>query len=429
MSQSREATSDALRARVVGAALLCSALAFITLKYVGTINAWKLTHWLFGYDLGFVKRGVLGTLAAALTPGDVTSVRAIVTLSLCATALFVVALGAFAWPAFARPMRWRTRVAALFALASPGFGYLLSDLGRFDILNYALGLGAICAARALGRFPDPLFLGIAALVLLIHEAALLLVLPVLTIVWLDMQGHLGWLLEPARWPTLAARLAPIAGVVLCIGLFGGADISLRELMPRLAERADFAPSAQSVYVLVRGLDSNVGQVLGRETAIVLADGRSGPPLGPILRDSFFSILPFALAQLALAHFLLRSLAAERRRPAIAALYLGFLAPWPLLLVGVDWGRWVAIAAAHSATLILYFAPEFPGEGTSPFRGASPFRSLGAALVVAFVILSAGTSYTMESARWGNADSPWAGVARWMQDARGSQTWDRAFVAP
>lgn len=416
-------------ARTTGAALLVFALAFIALKYLGTINAWKLTHWLFHYDLGIVKRGVVGTLAAALTLGDVTSVATIVGLSLGVAMLLLVTLGAFAWPAFARPMHWRARGAALFALASPGFGYLLCDLGRFDVLNYALTLGVIVATRAWGRFPYGLFLATAALVLLIHEAALLLALPVLTIVWLDANGRLGWLIEPARWPTLAAQLAPVAALAACIALFGGTDLPLRELMPRLAARSDFAPSAQSAYVLVRGLDSNVAQVLGHETAIALESGRSGPPLGSILRGSFHSILPFALAQLAIAHFLLRSLVAGRRCAAVAALHLCFLAPWPLLIFGVDWGRWIAIAAAHAATLTLHFAPELADERTAPFRGAPPLQKLGAALVAAFVILSAGTSYTMESARWGSADSPWAGVARWMQDARGSDGWERSFVTP
>ncbi len=418
-----ETTPEEGDARVAGAAMLVFALAFVALKYLGTVNAWKATHWLFTYDLGFVKRGLLGTMASAMTPFDVTPVAAIVAFSLGAAALFVVALGVFAWPAFAKPLRWRTRAAALAALASPGFGYLLSDLGRFDIVNYALGLGVIVATRAWGRFPDALFVVSAGVMLLIHEAALLLALPIVTLVWLDANDRLAWLLEPARWPALAARLAPVAAIAAGVTLFGGADMTLRELMPRLAARADFVPSAQSAYVLVRGLDSNVAQVLGRETAIALENGRVGPPLGPILRDSFASILPFALAQLAVALFLVRSLVGDRRRVATAAIVLGFLAPWPLLLVGVDWGRWVAIASAHCATLTLHFAPELPDERAAPFRG------VGAALVAAFVILSAGTSYTMEGARWGSAETPWTGVARWMQDARGSQTWDRAFVTP
>jgi hypothetical protein len=131
--------------------------------------------------------------------------------------------------------------------------------------------------------------------LLIHEAALLLALPVLGVAYLDANGRLGWLVERERWPALAAQLAPVPVFFALLSLVGGADVSLRELMPRLAERSEFLPSASSAYVLVRGLESNFAQVMGWERNIALEAGRKGPPLGPILVESFFWILPFALA--------------------------------------------------------------------------------------------------------------------------------------
>jgi hypothetical protein len=348
------------------------------------------------------------------------SVAWVVGLSLAIATLYQAALAVFAWPAFAAPRRRRALAIGLCALAAPGYGYLLSDLGRYDVLNYALCLVALVASRAAGRFPYPFFLALGAGMLLIHEAALLLAVPVLFVGHLEAEGRLCWLWDRRRLGDLAIRLAPLAALFAAIALFGESDLTLRELMPRLAAHSEVPPSAQSAYVLVRGLDSNVAQLLGREDRIALSDGLHGPPLGGVVFDDFWGILPIVLLQLGLTLALLGGVPAERRRPILAAVLLCFLAPFPLMLIGIDWDRWAALASAHCATLGLLFARELPGRFEAPL-------SRGLALLAAlFVILAASKSYTMQGARWKSAESPVAGVERFLVDWEMSPSWDRAF---
>lgn len=400
-----------------GVVLLVVVLAFVLLKYLGTITRWKLTHWLFSYELGFVKRGLVGTLLQAGLPGGVVTVEAVVVASLVIVAVFVVALCMLALPLFTEEARQRSALIALSALLAPGIGYLLSDLGRFDVLNLALCLLAILAARRLGRFPDALFLSVSVLLVLIHEAALVLAVPMLFVAYLHGNGRLDALADPRKWPALALRAA--VPVLLCAALtvFGRSDLALPELLARLAAHADFTPLPRSAYVLVRGLDSNVAQVLGGQDAGEAAE----VSLGKVEMIQFWMILGVAALQQVFAHLSFQPLDRARRLPILAALHLCFAAPFLLLIVGVDWARWTALASAQCAVLMLLFARDLPISNESP----GPRRFV--ALAFAFLIVAAGSGYGMQGARRGIVMSPQANVLSWIHDTRLSPGWHQAFT--
>ncbi|MEN8162398.1 MAG: hypothetical protein ABFS41_20165, partial [Myxococcota bacterium] len=287
------------RARI---ALLVGVLVFVGLKYLGTTSAWKLTHWLFSWELGFVKRGLVGTLLQLFHPGGVVSSEAIVALSLVVVAGFLVALGALAAPLFAERERRRSLAIGLVALLAPGVGYLLSDLGRFDVLNLLLCVLTLLAAQALGRFPYALLLGVSGVALLIHEAALLLCLPMLFVAYLEANGRLEALPDPRQWPRLALLAAPAVVLFVALAGFGFSDRPLPELVASLSARADFAPSPRSAYVLLRPLRSNVAQVLGAEGAVPESGAAQALALGSVDMLSFWLILAIAALQQGFAHF-------------------------------------------------------------------------------------------------------------------------------
>jgi hypothetical protein len=394
---------------------------FVLLKYLGTINAWKLTHWLFSYELGFVKRGLVGTLAHAVLPRGIVTREAVVVASLVVVAVFLIALACFALPLFGGEERRRSWYVGLVALLAPGIGYLLSDLGRFDILNVALCLLTLLAARRLGRFPYPLFVAVSWLILLIHEAALLIALPMLFVAYLHANGRLGELAELRRWPLLALRLAPALLLAAVIALLGRSDLALPDLVARLATQADFAPSPESAFVLERSLDSDVAQVMGETTDDSNGAEMKELRLGGVDPLPFELILGVAALQQLFAHLVFLALDRARRRPTLIALHLGFAAPLLLMLVGVDWQRWAAMASAQSTVMMLLFARDLPATRESPLP-------IGlAALALGLVVVTAGSSYEMEGARREIVESPQTSVLFLIEDAHRSRFWYQAFL--
>jgi hypothetical protein len=359
-----------------GAALLVVLLVFVGLKYLGTTSPWKLTHWLFSYELGFVKRGLVGTLIQASSAGGVVSGEAIVATALVIAGLFLMVLGAFACPLFAgRPRRGALAIGTV-ALLSPGVGFLLSDLGRFDILNLTLCLLALMAASALGRFPAVWFVAVSFVALLIHEAALLLCLPMLFVTFLELNGQLGALLDRSRWPWLALVAAPPLLLFVALTYLGFSDRPLPELVASLAAHADFEPAPRSAYVLLRPLRSNLAQVLGTDGAVP----ETGAPLALGSADtvSFWLILGVAALQLGFAHLAFADCEPARRRAVRLALTGCFLAPLPLMIIGVDWSRWVGAGSVQCAVLMLLFARPASPVGAAVVRRAPRGAGAGGA---------------------------------------------------
>jgi hypothetical protein len=405
---------------VSGVVLLLVVLVFVVLKYLGTLSPWKLTHWLFSYELGFVKRGLVGTLLRAGLPREVVTVESVVVVSLIIAAVFVVALYLLALPLLVEEGRQRSGLIALAALLAPGIGYLLSDLGRFDVLIVALCLLTILAARRMGRFPHALFLAVACLLVLIHEAAIVLAVPMLFVAHLHGSGRLQAVADPRQWPALALRVAAPVLVCAAVTLFGRSDLALADLLGTLAAHADFTPLPRSAYVLVRTVDSNFAQVLGGQA------GGEAPEisLGTVDMLQFGMILGVAGLQQVLGHLSFQPLDRERRLPILTALHLSFAAPFVLLIVGIDWGRWVALASAQCAVLMLLFARDLPLSSEAPV----PRRF--AALALAFVVLAAGSGYRMHGVRRpGMLTSPQANVLSWVSDTQRSTAWHQAFVVP
>jgi hypothetical protein len=403
-----------------GVALLVVLLVFVGLKYLGTTSPWKLTHWLFSYELGFVKRGLVGTLMQTFHTGGVVSGESIVATALVIAGVFLVALGALAYPLFGGPQRRRALAIGVVALLAPGVGFVLADLCRFDILNLTLCLLALVLASALGRFPAVLFVGVSILVLLIHEAALLLCLPMLFVARLELNGRLEALLDRSRWPGLSLVVAPAALLFVALASIGFSNRALPELVAGLAAHADFTPSPRSAYVLLRPLQSNVAQVLGTDGAVSETGVSQTLALGSADVVSFWLILAIAALQLGFAYLAFAGAEPARRRAVRLALSVCFLAPLPLMIVGVDWSRWVAAGSAQCAVLMLLFARRLPAAAEAP----SPGFGLATALVV---VLLAGSGIPMQGARRGIVMSPQAGLMGWLRDHQNAEAWYLAFA--
>jgi hypothetical protein len=262
------------------------------------------------------------------------------------------------------------------------------------------------------------FVAVSFVALLIHEAALLLCLPMLFVTFLELNGQLGALLDRSRWPWLALVAAPPLLLFVALTYLGFSDRPLPELVASLAAHADFEPAPRSAYVLLRPLRSNLAQVLGTDGAVP----ETGAPLALGSADtvSFWLILGVAALQLGFAHLAFADCEPARRRAVRLALTGCFLAPLPLMIIGVDWSRWVGAGSVQCAVLMLLFARTLPAASGAPTR-----NFVLATLLV--VVLLAGAGVPMQGARRGIVMSPQAGVMGWLRDHRVAEAWYLAFA--
>lgn len=301
---------------------------------------WKTSQFFFSYqDLGFVARGLIGSL---LRPFPFLQ-RSSAILLLCGLFL-VVFVGWFA-AAFRRAApglepRDRRLLLALLALNPALFLHQGLDLGRFDLPGFLLFFAALGALRR-GAW---LLAGAASgLGLLVHEAFLLLNLPLLVAFALALPRPGG----RADWYRL---LLPPAVSALAVFTAGRYEAGL----PALAEH--FARSPGFLAATAGVVDQDPLAVITRGVAENLA----------VVRSHFWNAKAYIHVPVILAWgtvmtlFVRDFLRANGLRPGP-----GFYASFsPLLLssIACDHYRWVAIAATNLFIVVLAEAAELARAG-------------------------------------------------------------------
>ena len=344
--------------------LAASALTLLlVLKYFDGTDSYKLTHWLFAYqDLGFVKRGLVGTLAALLDRDGIISAAEVIYTSMAITVLFAVSLTLLCAPLFTDPRRRLGVMLACVVLTSPGIGHMLSEFGRFDLINYTLVCLVLLVVLHYRRFPPAAFLLVATLMLLIHEAALLTSIPVLFIVFLYLNSDT----ENLDLKTLlrfSLRHIPLVLLVFfLIMLFGRSSMPLGDLLQLLGSKADFDLDVESVHVLVRDFSSNLEQVVeGAQTIDEAVPQGFSTGLQDLQVGQFIIVTPMSLGEwiysLLVFSLLGGAVNPATRRFVLLATTAGYLSAVPLFFVGIDWVRWAALMAVNSGLLTLVFARE------------------------------------------------------------------------
>jgi hypothetical protein len=338
-------------------------ILLLVLKYLDGNDIFRMTHWLFAWqDLGFVKRGLVGTLAALLDRDGSISAAEIIYASLVLTALFAGTLLLLCAPLFTDPRRRLGAMLACVVLTSPGIGHMLSELGRFDLINYTLACLVTVFVLHYRRFPPVVFLLAATLMLLIHEAALLTSIPVLFIVFLYLNTDIEQLDLKSLLRFSLRYLPAVLLVFFLIMLLGRSSMALGDLVGLLESRTDFEIDVQSAHVLVREFASNLEQVVigGQTIEDAVPEGFSAG-LQDLQVGQFIIVTPMSLAQwfYSLLVFSLLGIAVNpaTRRFVLLATSAGYLSAVPLFFVGIDWVRWAALMAVNSGLLTLVFARE------------------------------------------------------------------------
>ena len=285
---------------------------------------WAFSHFLFAYDEGFVKRGLLGEIVRRIDIPFLASYEffAVVSGSLLLAVLFLLALTV-------RDLIRRGTVAsigiALLFVTSTGVVFLAHLIGYSDVI----GLLIVLIALRIGRFRSRLLFLFPAItfLLLVHEASLILFCPLLLLTLVIDRDGLG---RSSRiwW---AAGLGAWAAAVTIFVSGSTIDLAAADAMYRDRQEASrVALRPDAFEVLGRSVDDN-------RAIMVEVYGEMKRYVGMI--DSFLVTIPLVVLFLYVAVRLMRR--NERRRIMIPLLLGAALSPLAMHLLGWDMHRWNA----------------------------------------------------------------------------------------
>ena len=313
------------RRPVVRVLLILAALLLVAVLQPRTHLEWKLSHVLFDYEFGFVKRGLVGELFT-LAGGPVTLDRFFWAFAAC----YLVLIGVVTAVVAGLP-RTASPVILLYLCATPMLmRNVFYDWGRFDVFGLiAMWLIVLMLARDWpGR---PWLYALAPLTAFAHEVNLLVVCPFALMAILVFEPG-GW---RGRWrPALALCLtAGATGAVL--HLYGRLDVPPETMTAYIATKTPDR-FEEPMYVLTTTLSENMA-----ERAAFIFDKVV----------SFKYGFKFAVVVLLLYWLVPPRLRRSRVALAMLAIALAFL---PLYLVATDTFRWLALQA-HAAFAFLVLA--------------------------------------------------------------------------
>lgn len=306
-------------------------LALIALlKGLRLPGLWAATQAQLNYHDGFVKRGLFGELASALGL-PIAHYAMFVAVSAVVFLAFIALLTRWIWLSEVRRIGAGS-VLALFG-ASYCLTYLAHLIGWLDIPAAALAVAAI----SVGATRWGLIAACAAGVLgvLIHESYLLAFLP-LTLLPAFLKSADGP--HPLRGITAAAAVAAVVGVITTMASLGAPMTASRadELQSVMAASVDF-PLRSDFFSIVLTHSTHDNLLLMRQTM-------SSTEWWLAQANAVVTFIPTAAVFLSIALTLIERYHTGRYpRLAKAAVWVVFLSPLCLQVLGADIYRWYVLA--------------------------------------------------------------------------------------
>jgi hypothetical protein len=292
---------------------------------------WSYTHWAFSYDYGIVKRSIVGEVVSHLAPGR--ELRTIThTLALTISILVAVSI---VWFCFRPYMRARTAGTLIFGLlACTHFATLqhfFYDLGRMDAIGLLIMLAGVISIERLPRVAiAPTVFTLCALGILVHEAFLVINVPLLLMYWAVRR-------EPERWSLSQLVVGVLLVMVAVFVMTRGPGIGKEEYLLAIKSAHGDWINERSLGVLYGGVSVEAPRAL----ALLFDKHRlvQHVVLGAALMPTLF-LLWRATRNVAVA----RLSGPDKTR--LFLLMFSALGPLGLYVIGIDFARWWALALTN-----------------------------------------------------------------------------------
>ena len=323
----------ALSARAVWIVLTLISLAAI-LGNLRPMTPFRVTQWWFSYELGFIKRGLPGTLllpfvhlvghtAAVYLASMAIVLGTAIAMSTAATC-FVVSTGT-------------TRASWLLAIAllvMPGsLPSIAMDLGRYDgalVVCMFASLGLACRLkRGKSSGSGILLVAIQMIGVLIHEIYVFLAAPVLFFAAMTFRDSLG---RQAKAYIASALAAGVFATLFVASKGRVSGFHADRLFASAYEQIGTEPDLSAILVLTRNLGDNLSLTSNYFTSWV----------------GFSAIVSVAIAFSPVA-LLFSNMLSGVSRTYLLMLVCAGIAPMTLSFIGVDIGRWCAFATINVMT--------------------------------------------------------------------------------
>lgn len=153
----------------------------LTFRYISDFNVFQTTHYLFSYQDGLYSRALIGTIIKIIIPdyyGSFTVIRLFNILTTLLLSTFIVALSYRYWQVEKNLLSFL--LIGVF-ITSPGtVQYYAHDVGRFDQIGFIIIIITSILFTYINRkYYWSILLPVSTLLVLIHEAFLLLIVPTL----------------------------------------------------------------------------------------------------------------------------------------------------------------------------------------------------------------------------------------------------------
>jgi hypothetical protein len=330
-----------------------SVASCVILISLANISTWAATHWLFNYQEGYIKRGLIGTIyqifenPVTLRNLYITTILISIFTSflfvyLCSSVLFYSLKGSESVNSINSKNNQSSSVMAVVIViwlvsASGLIQQVFQDLGRFDVFGWlALSISFISIFRAKKYISLIIIFLVSLISIFIHEGFFFWVPWMSLGMWLahNQIKKQDFLLLSLFVTFLTISLA------YTVGSSYSAYFSFEEAKTHLSARSNFNVSELSLMIHYRDLSDNLTYAAERSwnTRRLL-----GLILGGII------LLPYAI----LIWFLLLKNVGKflSKFFSLALIIFGFT-PILLFLVGHDQGRWLSMININFAFIVL-----------------------------------------------------------------------------
>lgn len=345
-------------------------LSLSLLKGIRLPTRFALTHYLFSYREGFIRRGFLGSLLAPFEPYTYWELAGFA-FGLLAFFLFIT------WRLLSQDARSGVRSALpwLAFLASPGLVFFFHIVGYLDYVLVGAVWAVILFSKRIGSTATQVACFVLSpILLLVHEVAIVLVIPSLFfLILLANENNPGQALRRAT----AFTVLSIGVLVLLVQTGSLEDSERRSVTTSLSQRATFELRRDAIAVLFY-------QPAGRVAKMNKLN--SDKDYQKRMVSSLFLFMPTTLLFIWLSLRLCRSQAAPRQRIAALAIIGVGLSPLLLHIVAFDAHRWHALSNLASFTTWLAMSRSCQ---TNDIR---PTSAVHTAVVLLLILNLSGTNY-------------------------------------